>query len=65
MASVEENTRNAELDQHPILMAHFLGGSSRLEEHDMAIPYYHVDAFTGGLVLDHELNAVPITIEIR
>jgi hypothetical protein len=24
-------------------MAHFLEGSSSLEEHDMAIPYYHVD----------------------
>src|SRR5258708_30000488 len=30
-------------------MAHFLEGSSSLEEHDMAIPYYHVDAFTGEL----------------
>jgi PhzF family phenazine biosynthesis protein len=30
-------------------MAHFLAGSSSLEEHDMAIPYYHVDAFTGEL----------------
>jgi PhzF family phenazine biosynthesis protein len=30
-------------------MAHFLEGSSRLEERDMAIPYYHVDAFTSEL----------------
>jgi PhzF family phenazine biosynthesis protein len=30
-------------------MADFLEGSSSLEEHDMAIPYYHVDAFTGEL----------------
>jgi PhzF family phenazine biosynthesis protein len=30
-------------------MAHFLQESSSLEEHDMAIPYYHVDAFTGEL----------------
>src|SRR6266852_4705716 len=30
-------------------MGHFLEGSSSLEEHDMAIPYYHVDAFTGEL----------------
>jgi hypothetical protein len=28
-------------------MAHFL--SSSLEENDMAIPYYHVDAFTDEL----------------
>jgi len=27
----------------------FLGGSTSVEEHDMAIPYYHVDAFTGEL----------------
>jgi PhzF family phenazine biosynthesis protein len=30
-------------------MAHFLEGCSSLEEHDMAIPYYHIDAFTGEL----------------
>src|SRR5229473_3719779 len=30
-------------------MARFLEGSSSLEEHDMAIPYYHVDSFTGEL----------------
>src|SRR5229473_2766777 len=30
-------------------MGHFLEGSSSLEEHDMAIPYYHVDAFTDEL----------------
>src|SRR5258708_10001063 len=30
-------------------MAHFLEGSSSLEEHDMAIPYYHVDSFTDEL----------------
>src|SRR5450755_2550368 len=30
-------------------MAHFLEGSSSLEEHDMAIPYYQVDVFTGEL----------------
>jgi PhzF family phenazine biosynthesis protein len=30
-------------------MAYFLEGSSSLEKHAMAIPYYHVDAFTGEL----------------
>jgi PhzF family phenazine biosynthesis protein len=30
-------------------MAHFSEGSSSLEEHDMAIPYYHVDSFAGEL----------------
>ena len=30
-------------------MARFLEGPSSLEEHDMAIPYYHVDVFTGEL----------------
>src|ERR1700730_2562402 len=30
-------------------MSRFLKGSSSLEEHLMAIPYYHVDAFTGEL----------------
>src|ERR1700722_11304768 len=30
-------------------MAQLLKGSGSLEEHDMAIPYYHVDAFTGEL----------------
>jgi hypothetical protein len=27
----------------------FLKGSSSLEDYGMAIPYYHVDAFTGEL----------------
>jgi PhzF family phenazine biosynthesis protein len=31
------------------LMAHLLEGSGSVEEHDMAIPYYHVDAFTDEL----------------
>jgi hypothetical protein len=39
----------ADFQRLPILMAHFLERSSSLEEHDMAIPYYHVDAFTGEL----------------
>ena len=30
-------------------MAHFAEGPSSLGEHGMAIPYYHVDAFTGEL----------------
>jgi PhzF family phenazine biosynthesis protein len=30
-------------------MPQLLRGSGSLEEHDMAIPYYHVDAFTGEL----------------
>src|SRR5258708_157652 len=30
-------------------MARFVERLRRLEEHDMAIPYYHVDAFTGEL----------------
>jgi len=30
-------------------MTHFLEASTSLEEHDTAIPYYHVDAFTGEL----------------
>src|SRR6201987_6526973 len=30
-------------------MAHFSEGSSSLEGHDMAIPYYHVDSFAGEL----------------
>src|SRR6202030_1259501 len=30
-------------------MAHFSEGSSSLEQHNMAIPYYHVDVFTGEL----------------
>jgi len=30
-------------------MTHWLEGASSLEDHNMAIPYYHVDAFTGEL----------------
>src|ERR1700723_4349534 len=33
----------------PFLVGHFLDGSSGLEEHRMAIPYYHVDSFAGEL----------------
>src|ERR1700733_7054729 len=32
-----------------MLIAHFLDASGSFEEHDMAIPYYHVDSFTGEL----------------
>ncbi|MGC2112590.1 MAG: PhzF family phenazine biosynthesis protein [Candidatus Korobacteraceae bacterium] len=39
----------ADFQRLPMLVAHFLEWPSSFEEHDMAIPYYHVDAFTDEL----------------